>query len=125
MITYRRALDLDERVRSLVEKAGLHYVDHSRVKCVRSYGSSSRTIAARIHSVSKAFLTAYGMKPSYVIEFLSEVFDKLTPEQQDEVIIHELLHIPKSFSGGLIPHGRIDFRRETRAVKNIVRNATS
>ncbi|MCS7138105.1 MAG: putative metallopeptidase [Candidatus Caldarchaeum sp.] len=125
MITYRRAPDLDERVRRVVEKAGLHYIDFERVKCVRSYGSASRNVAARIHSISKAFLTAYGMKPSYVIEFISEVFEKLPSEQQEEVIIHELLHIPKSFAGGLIPHGRIDFRREVKAVRRIVKNSTS
>ncbi|MDJ0272224.1 MAG: putative metallopeptidase [Candidatus Caldarchaeum sp.] len=121
MISYRRAPDLEERVRSLVERAGLHHVDVERVRCVRSYGSVSRATAARIHSVSKAFLTGFGMKPCYVIEFIAEVFDKLPKEAQDEVIIHELLHIPKSFSGGLLPHGKFDFDRETRSISKIVK----
>ncbi|MEM4294841.1 MAG: putative metallopeptidase [Candidatus Caldarchaeum sp.] len=125
MITYRRSEDLEERVRRIVEKAGLHHVDLSRVRCVRSYGSASRGVAARIHSVSKAFLTAYDMKPSYVIEFVSEVFEKLSTEQQDEVIIHELLHIPKSFSGGLLPHGRLDFKKEVKTINKIVKNTPS
>lgn len=108
-------------MRRLVERAGLHHVDVERVRCVRSYGSVSRSTAARIHSVSKAFLTGFGMRPCYVIEFIAEVFDRLPPEAQDEVIIHELLHIPKSFSGGLVPHGRFDFDKETRSVSKIVK----
>ncbi|MEM1945695.1 MAG: putative metallopeptidase [Candidatus Caldarchaeum sp.] len=124
MITYRRAPDLEERVRMLVERAGLHYVDVDRVRCVRSYGSASKGVSARIHSVSKAFLTGFGMKPAYVIEFITETFEKLSKEQQDKVIIHELLHIPKSFGGGLLPHGRLDFRKDVETINKIVKNST-
>lgn len=99
----------------------MSYVDAERIRCVRSYGSASRNTAARIHSVSKAFLTGFGMKPCYVIEFIAEKFDKLPPQAQDEIIIHELLHIPKSFSGGLLPHGRLDFHKDTKTLKKIIR----
>ncbi|MCS7133761.1 MAG: putative metallopeptidase [Candidatus Caldarchaeum sp.] len=121
MISYRRAVDIEERLKKIVEKTGMSYVDVERIRCVRSYGSSSRNTAARIHSVSKAFLTGFGMKPCYVIEFVAEIFDKLPPSSQDEVIIHELLHIPKSFSGGLLPHGRINFRKDTKTLKKMLR----
>ena len=45
-----------------------------------------------------------GVKPYYGIEFLSEKFDKMPKDEQDKVIIHELMHIPKSFGGGFKHH---------------------
>ncbi|HIQ29724.1 MAG TPA: metallopeptidase [Candidatus Caldiarchaeum subterraneum] len=121
MIVYRPAPDLEERVREIVKLAGLNYVDAKRVKCVRSYGSRGR-VYARIHSASKAFFTGLGMKPAYVIEFISENFDKLSQAEQEKIILHELLHIPKSFGGGLISHGRINFDKEVKILRKIIKS---
>lgn len=41
--------------------------------------------------------------PFYAIEFL-ELFGKLSQKEQDKVIIHELMHIPKTFGGGFRQH---------------------
>ena len=123
MIRYRKAPDLEERVREIVAKASLTHIIPERVKCVRSYGSKAEATAARIHTASRAMFTGLELKPTYVIEFISERFDKLSEEEKDLVIIHELLHIPRSFGGGLIGHGRIDFKRETRIVRDIMRKS--
>jgi predicted metallopeptidase len=47
---------------------------------------------------------ALNMKPHYIIEIISEQFDKLGPEEQTKVLIHELMHIPHSFGGGFRSH---------------------
>ena len=46
-------------------------------------------------------------KGFYLIEVISEKFDKLPAEEQTKVIIHELMHIPKSFGGGFINHDKV------------------
>ena len=51
---------------------------------------------------------AMKIKAFYTIEFL-ERFDKLSKHDQDKVIIHELMHVPKTFGGGFRQH---DFVQE-------------
>jgi len=74
------------------------------VKCFRSYGTSSRRTIARCHALGKLMQKAIGIKAVYVLEFLSERFDKLGEEEKLKVIIHELMHIPKTFGGGFKHH---------------------
>ena len=46
---------------------------------------------------------AMNARAHYAIEFL-EIFDRMNEKEQDKVIIHELLHIPKTFGGGFRQH---------------------
>ncbi|MEM1944395.1 MAG: putative metallopeptidase [Nitrososphaerota archaeon] len=125
MIRYRRAPDLEEMVRDIVSRSPLTYIALDRVRCVRSYGSKSADTTARIHTASKALLTGLGLKPVYVIEFISERFDSLSESEKETVIIHELLHIPRSLGGGLVGHGRIDFKREIKVIREVLRRGRS
>lgn len=78
-------------------------VDPSRIFCYRTSGSTSRAYA-RIWAMPKIFQRALNIQPAYVIEVLSKYYDKLDEDSKKKVLIHELLHIPKNFSGSLLPH---------------------
>lgn len=104
MVKYRRALKEEEMVKDLVRTLGLNYIDTSRVRVVYSSGAKTKAIA-RIWAIPRAITTAFHLQPVYVIELVSEMFSKLDENSKIKVLIHELLHIPEKFSGGLRPHG--------------------
>jgi len=80
------------------------HIDTLRIKCFRSFGSSSRGTIARCHTIGKLIQKAMGVQAIYVLEFISKRFDKLNEREKIETIIHELMHIPKSFGGGFRHH---------------------
>ena len=80
------------------------HVKTERMKCFRSYGSSSRGTIARCHALGKLMQKAIGVQAYYALEFLHERYDKLPEEEKLKVIIHELMHIPKTFGGGFKHH---------------------
>lgn len=70
---------------------------------MRGKGSTGRAIA-RIWSLPRPWQMALSVQPQYIIEVIAERFDRLSPEEKDHTLIHELMHIPKSFSGALVSH---------------------
>jgi len=100
---YESAQDLKKRMEEIVQLLNMKYIDLERVECLRSYGSSSRRTIARCHALGKLMQKAMKTQAFYAIEFL-ERFNKMPLKEQDKVIIHELLHIPKSFGGGFRHH---------------------
>ncbi len=81
------------------------HIDLDRVFFVRSTGSRSSAVA-RIHGLASIWRYVLGVEPMYIIEVVSENYDELSLDDKVKTIIHELLHIPYRFSGGLRPHGR-------------------
>lgn len=112
-ITYELALDIQEKVNEIAVLLFPH-VKLDSVVCIRSFGSGSRGTIARCHALGKAMQLALGRKGFYVIEVLSKRFDKLSYEDQLRTLIHELMHIPKSFGGGFIHHDVVHERNVER-----------
>ena len=104
MIEYHRDGELDLRLRHIVERLCMSHIDISRVIAVRSRGSKSRRVLARCHTLSRVFQKALGVGSHYIIEVVSENFDRLSQEDRTRTLIHELMHIPKSFGGGFRHH---------------------
>lgn len=102
-MNWQKAEDIHLRLKDLLIKLDLNHINLTRLFCFRSFGSKSRALA-RIWSLPTVWQQALGTKPAYVIEVISERFDKLPVEKQTKVLIHELLHIPQTFSGALRPH---------------------
>ena len=97
------APDIHRELTDIVSKLELGHIDPARLVCFRSTGSSSRA-RARIWSLPRVWQLALKIPAHYVIEVLAEKFDHLSIDDQKRVLIHELMHIPKSFSGALVPH---------------------
>ena len=106
---YEFAEDI-QRIAEEISKMLFPHVDLANVKCYRSYGTSSRGTIARCHALNKIMQKAIGIKAVYVLEFLSERFEKLDNEEKIKIIIHELMHIPKSFGGGFKHHNFVTDR---------------
>jgi len=102
-VNWEKAPDIQKRVTFLVKNLGLGYINPRNLICFRSTGSSSRA-RARIWSFPKIWQIALNLEPHYCIEVVSRHFDNLSLKDQERVLIHELLHIPKNFSGALVPH---------------------
>ena len=115
VIRYLEAPDVKVIVDEIVDALDLSYVKPKCVYCFRSIGSKSRQTIARIHGLGKIWQKTLHLSPAYVIEVISERYDRLSEEQKEKTMIHELLHIPKGFAGGFRPHkGYIDKKKVER-----------
>jgi len=114
-LEYIEALDLKTLVDEITDCLDLFHIVPQFVYCYRSKGSKSKHTIARIHGLRKIWQEALRRPPTYVIEVISERFDKLSDAEKEKTLIHELLHIPKGFSGGFRPHkGYIDKKKVER-----------
>lgn len=102
-LNWEEAKDIRISINKIVKVLDFQHVDTSRIFCYRTFGSKSRSYA-RIWQFPKIFQRALNVKPAYVVEVLAKHFDKLDENNKKRVLIHELLHIPKNFSGALVPH---------------------
>jgi len=124
MIKYNPAPDVEKRMKEIIPKVGMNHINPVNVSCIRSKGSGARRVIARCHGMAKVLQIGMRRGPHYVIEVLSEQFDKLSFEEQTRIIIHELMHIPKNFGGGFRHHDYVTRRnvekmyRKYKGIKN-------
>lgn len=98
-----KASDVKLTIKEILKKISFPQVKLNQIFCLRSFGAKSRA-RARIWSFPRIWQLVLKEKPYYIIEVLSQHFDKLSPDDKIRVLIHELMHIPKNFSGALVPH---------------------
>jgi len=103
-IKYYEAPDVKDLVQRIVAQLEFHHIDLNGIYCYRSRSSRSKRTVARIHNLSKLWQKALKIPANYLIEVISERYDRLSQEEKERVLIHELLHIPKGFGGGFRPH---------------------
>ena len=118
-IKYELAKDIQERVNELGGMLFPH-VKLDSVVCLRSFGSTSRGTIARCYALGKAMQLALGREGFYVIEVINHRFDKMSKEDQLRTLIHELMHIPKSFGGGFIHHNVVNNKNVEREYQKYV-----
>ena len=127
-IKYCEAPEIKKQVDQITEELELFHVVPQFVYCVRSKGSKAKRTIARIHGLGRLWHDVLNAPPSYTIEVISEIYDKMSSVEKEKTLIHELLHIPGGFSGGFRPHkGYVERRivedlycklQKTRAAKS-------
>lgn len=118
---FESAPDVGRGIRVLIKGREFGHIEAARIVCFRSKGSSSRAVA-RIWSFPRIWQAALNLPPYYVIEVLSQHFDRLSDEEKTKVLIHELLHIPKGFSGALVAHRNRGRKINRETVEKIYQN---
>jgi predicted metallopeptidase len=108
------------RLQRIVGALGFTHVDPRRIFCVRGYGSTSEAWA-RIWGLPTLWQQVLGIGPAYVVEIIEPEFSRLPRDEQDRILIHELLHIPRTFSGAIRPHRTPTFRITWRTVEQFYR----
>ena len=125
-LEYVNAPDVKRLADEIIDSLDLFHIVPQFVYCYRSKGSQSRRTVARIHGLGKIWQEALLKPPAYVIEVISELYDNLSEEEKEKTLIHELLHIPKGFSGGFRPHkGYIDRKQVEKLHRALVEKRLS
>jgi len=116
MIKYKFAPDI-QALAEEIARILFPYINMARVRCYRSHGSKAKGTIARCHSLGKLMQMALGVQAFYPLEFLSENFDNLDNDEKIKIIIHEMMHIPKSFGGGFRHHDYVCDRNIAKCFK--------
>lgn len=117
---FESAPDIQVRVNRIIEALSFEHIRPENVVCMRSFDSKAHAYA-RVWSLPRIWQKALGVEAHYILEVLSQHFDRQSEENQDRTLIHELMHIPKTFSGALVPHSCFGKKIDKRSVEKIYR----
>jgi predicted metallopeptidase len=116
---YKLAPEIKRQIRVLVKELNFSHIKVNQIHCIRSFDAKTRAYA-RIWGMSRLFKEVAGLEPNYIIEVISKRFDKLPEREKMKTLIHELMHIPKTFSGALLSHRGPHHEINDRAVEKIL-----
>jgi len=122
---YSLAPDIKHQIDILIDRLDFNHIKKENIHCIRSFDAKTRAYA-RIWGMSKLFKEVAGIDPNYIIEVIAKRFDKLNNREKIKTLIHELMHIPKTFSGALLshrgPYHRINDRQIESLYKEFLKN---
>ncbi len=120
-MNYKTAPEIKRTIRLLVKQLEFTHININNIHCIRSFDAKTRAYA-RIWGMSRLFHEVAGIEPNYIIEVIHQRFDKLPEREKIKTLIHELMHIPKTFSGALLSHRGRYHRINDREVEKVLRN---
>ena len=82
-LEYVEAPDVKRLLDKIIDSLDLFHVVPQFVYCYRSKGSKSSYTIARIHGLGRIWQEALRRPPAYVIEVLSERYDRLSEEEKE------------------------------------------
>jgi len=120
-VQYKKAPEIKRQIRVLIKELKFTHIKPNQIHCIRSFDAKTRAVA-RIWGMAKIFHEVVGIEPNYIIEVNAKRFDKLSDRDKVKTLIHELMHIPKTFSGALLSHRGRYHRINEREVERILRS---
>ena len=118
-VVWEKASDIKKRILHLIKEAEIDWIKPSRIFSYRSSFSKTRAYA-RTWGLPALWQRSLNVAPAYIVEVISEHFDKLSQKDKDKVLLHELSHIPHNFSGALVPHIRRGKRNFHKKVDDLI-----
>lgn len=120
LMQYKLAPEIKRQIRVLIKELKFVHIKPNQIHCIRSFDAKTRAVA-RIWGMAKLFHEVVGIKPNYIIEVNAKRFDKMNDRDKIKTLIHELMHIPKTFSGALLPHRGRYHEISDREVEKIIK----
>ena len=118
---YKLAPEIKKTCVQLINRLNMKHIKKNNIYCIRSFDAKTRAVA-RIWGMAKLFKEVVGLEPNYIIEVNAKRFDKLLEREKIKTLIHELMHIPKTFSGALLSHRGRYHEISDREVEKILKS---